>query len=216
MKKLEAAYARANRRLQSWVDRQIEQDAVKVARLYRASRGALMERLAGVYTMYLGDEPSYDRARMTGALQAIDRHVDEVVSDMMGEINTRTALQQADMMSRGTARVGRSLKRTGLTFAELPVGLRDVVDSLETTIVAGGTYADRLFHHSAKLRSELQSQVKQGLLSGEDFDSVRARVMKVFGVDKLSTPKSHAYGSVKHYKNAARLQWNRLMRAHAE
>src|SRR5205823_2916288 len=52
---------------------------------------------------------------------------------------------------------------------------------------------------------------RTALVNGQDFDTLRRNMQRVFGVDKLSEPAGNTYGAVKVYKNEARRQWNLLM-----
>ncbi len=213
-KAMQAAHARATARLHAWVESKIARDAEGLVRLYRAGQAELDDKLRSIYFTYLAEEPTFVRARMTGALGALDAAVDETISEVTRKIYDKTRTDMAAMLAAQSGKAKRTLRALDkvLKLATLVPTAEQVVNALTTDVVVGGTYADRLFHISSKVRGDVTREIRQGLFNRESFDEVRARVHRVFGVDRLRTPKSHSSGSVKIYKNEARRQWNLLMK----
>lgn len=206
------ALDQANRRVHEWLDRRLNHDARDLAQLYRTSREKLVTKMRALYDLYLADEPTYVRARLTGALASVNNAIDLDVQQLTDEVGQRALSHITGTLADQAGVVNRHLgKRVGL-FPDLPISARNVFGDLTTSIVGGGTFYDHLFHASDMFKRDLTTQFRTGLLGGENFNQVRGRVQKLFGVDKLAEPKGAAYGSVKVYKNEARRQWNLLMK----
>lgn len=204
--------AAANDRVREWLERRLETDSLDIARLFRSSRDALVQKIRWIYDSYLGETPTYLAARASGALRRLHDQIEFDVQTLTDEMGQRAVAKVGETMNALPGVVDRRLARlTKLPFRRLPISTQAVLGELTTSVVAGGTFFDRLFHIDRDLKDSLSSSVRTSLLNGETFDELRARVHKAFGVDKLAEPKGTAYGSVKLYKNEARRQWNSLM-----
>ncbi len=215
--KVQDGLERATNRLREWVGHRIDDQALDLARLYRASRETLGGRLRMIYENFLGDEPTLVKARMSPASAALGQAIDTTINDLTLAVGTQAteALQLLNGMSASA--VNKFLTPwTGLPVAELPVSSAWVLQELSTTLTGGGSAFDRFFSVGEELKAKVASDVRRSLLSGESFEDLRARVQTSFGVDTLDEPKFNAYGSVKVYKNEARRQWSLLMGEHAE
>ncbi len=215
--KVQDGLERATNRLREWVGHRIDEQALDLARLYRASRETLGSRLRMIYENFLGDEPTLVKARMSPAAAALGQAIDTTINDLTLAVGTQAteALQLLNGMS--ALAVSKFLTPwTGLPVAELPVSSAWVLQELSTTLTGGGSAFDRFFSVGEELKAKVVSDVRRSLLGGESFEDLRARVQTSFGVDTLDEPKFNAYGSVKVYKNEARRQWNLLMGEHAE
>lgn len=222
---IQKAHERAAERLSAWIDAKLERDSAAMARMYLTSRNELMEKLRTIYATYLADDPSFVRARLAGALPAMDAVIDETMKDLAGKIYTLTRDKYTEMLAtqgpKLTRAVGRfakmkALAQRALRIAEIAPTAENVLNELNTSVVVGGTYVDRLFHITDKIKADVTREIRQGLFNKESFDDVRERVHKVFGVGRLKTPKTHIQGAMKIYKNEARRQWNLLMKAHGK
>ncbi len=209
---VEDALTRATERVRDWLDRRLDDDAMDIARLYRTQRDRLVSRLRIVYDNFLGDEPTFLRARTSGAGIEIDRAISEHVDELARELYENAVGRIQVSLDMQPQVLNRNLSRwLGVEFRELPITTQEVLGELTTSVVGGGTYADRLFHVTDDLKRNIVSNVRQTLLNGEDFETLRDRMLRTFGVDRLAEPAGPAYGSVKIYKNEARRQWNLLM-----
>ncbi len=204
--------AAANERVREWLERRLATDSRDLARLYRHSRDEFAQKIRWIYDAYLGERPTYVAARATGALQRIYSQIDLEVQQLADEVGQRAVASVAEQLNELPEVTNRRLgKLARLDFKALPVTTQQVLGELTTSVVGGGTFFDRLFHVGEGLKTALTGELRTGLLGGETFDQVRDRIHKAFGVDKLAEPTGPAYGSVKHYKNEARRQWNALM-----
>lgn len=208
------ALARAASRLQDWVGFRIDDRAEDLARLYRDSRSVLAERLRYVYDSFLAGEPSVAAARATGADVALKQAIDVTIDELTNQVGAEATTSIQSLLGGQPEAVNRYLGK----YLELPaagaaydLNPRWVLQELSTSVIGGGTYFDRLLNIGENMKSDLTKIVRQGLISGTDFDTIRDRTMTAFGVDKLPEPKFNAYGSVQTYKNEARRQWNLLM-----
>lgn len=207
----------ANDRIHNWIMRRVDADAGDIAKLYLHSRERLMVRLRALYDTYLAEEPSYVKARTTGAIHAINRLIDQDIQQLTDEVGQVAVSNMAGTLGKQYGIVEKALKRyLPGEFADLSVSTKSVFNELTTQLVGGATFYDRIFHVNDELKRELVGGIRQGLINGEDFVQTRKRLHKAFGVDKLRKPGGPAYGSVKTYKNEARRQWNLLMRQQAE
>jgi len=210
---LQQQLAGASARIQEWVTRQLDDNALDIARLFRASREMLVNRVRGIYESYLADDPTFVRARTTAAGAYLNQAIDDTVDKMTDSLGRQAIDHAARMLNFQPRLLDRHLSRyVGLDFSALPPGTQTALGELTTSVVGGGTFFDRLFNVTDNLKQDLVKNVRAGLLGGETFDQVRDRVQKAFGVDKLDEPTGPAYGSVKVYKNEARRQWNLLMK----
>lgn len=213
---LSDAYAKANDRLREWLNRRLDDQSLDIAKLYRVDRNRLLFRIRTVYEQYLRDDPTYVRARLTGATYAIDNAITEQVAELARDLNQNAVGALGVLMDMQPEAVQRHLQRySKLDFKDLPWPSRNVLNELTTGVTGGGTFFDHMSHITDGLKSKITSDVRLSLLNGDTFDDVRDKLMKTFGVDKLAEPKGSAYGSVKVYKNEARRQWNLLMRQQA-
>lgn len=203
--------AKATERIRTWFERKLDQDAREIARLYRTSRDTLVDKIASVYHTHLSNDPTFVKARLTGAGQHLNRIIDDEAEHLSRQIG-QLAVNKMEQM-RHEHRTQTSHHRRDLAT---DVGHTSATHELTTGVVGGGTFYDRLFHITDGMKSAIKSGLRQGLLGGETFEQVRDRIGKVFGVNKLYEPKQSAYGSVKIYKNEARRQWNMLMDKLAE
>jgi 8-oxo-dGTP pyrophosphatase MutT (NUDIX family) len=204
-------------RLRGWFRRRLDDQALDVARLYRTSRDRFTDRLRLVYEQFLGEEPSLQQARLGPAGPAMDAAVAQTVDQLsqeLGQMAVDRLLYLHDAQPRQLNRILGT--RAGMSWAEVPASTQKVLGELTTRVVGGGTFMDRLTHQSEELRHDLYGTLKQGLLNGDDFKTVRDRVHKAFGVETLDEPDGPAYGSVKQYEMAARKSWNDLMTEKAE
>ena len=208
---------KANDRIHDWIMRRVDADAADIAKLYLHSRDKLMVRLRALYDTYLAEEPTYVKARTTGAIHAVNRIIDQDIQQLTDEVGQVAVSNMAGTLGKQYGVVQKALtKHLPEAFLDLPVSTRGVLNELTTQLVGGATFYDRLSHITDGLKRELVGGIRQGLINGEDFVQTRQRLMKAFGVDKLRKPGGPAYGSVKTYKNEARRQWNLLMRQQAE
>ena len=206
------AYSRATDRLREWMNRRLDEHAIDIARLYRADRDRLLFRLRTIYEQYLRDEPTYVRAKMTGANYAIDNAIDTNVADLARELNSNAVGYLTSLSASHSEAVQRHLaSHTELSFQELPYATRNVLNELTTGVVGGGTFFDHMLHATEGLKQKITADVRTSLLQGETFDELRDKMLKTFGVDKLPEPRGAAGSAVKVYKNEARRQWNLLM-----
>jgi SPP1 gp7 family putative phage head morphogenesis protein len=209
---LSDAYRKATERLREWLGRRLDNDSLDIARLYRADRDRLLFRIRTVYETYLKDDPTYVRARATGANLAIDQAIDSHVKNLARELNSNAVENLTGTLNMQPQAVRQHLAPySGMSFKELPWPGRNVLNELTTGVTAGGTFFDHMFHITDGLKDKVTGDVRSALLRGETFEELRDRMMKTFGVDKLAEPKGPAYSSVKIYKNEARKQWNLLM-----
>jgi len=216
-RELQEKLANAAQRVRSWFRTRIDDQALDIARLYKGERDRFAYRLRQVYDAYLAEDPSIFRARTTPAGAAIDQVVAETVNSLTTELGNMAVNHLIDLHGNQPKVVNRLLApTTGLEFAELPPSTQTVMGELTQRVVGGGTFVDRMYNQSELLRNDLYSTLRQGLINGDDFETVRKRVHKVFGVDKLAEPEAATYGSVKIYQNEARRQWNKLMGEKAE
>ncbi len=202
-----AAIRRTTSRVRDWLDRRLDADARNIAQLFRTSRDTLVQRIKMIYTDYLGQEPSYLKARTTGAGAALENSIDTEVDALVNSIGRRSIEALTRMQHEGHA---LHLIPT-FDVRQLPERSRYVFNELTTSVVGGGTYFDRLEHMSEQMKDGLTGDVRQSLLNGETFEDVRNRVMTRFGVDRLPAPQGPAFGATMRYKNEARRQWNLLM-----
>lgn len=211
----QSAVTRATERTRDWIERRLGDETKNIARLYRSSRSALVERLRRIYSDFLSTEldpktkkmvgPSLTQARGGPAYKMLNQAIDEEVGKLTDSV-ARQAVSSLEKTRRGGKQL---LAKTAI--AELPDESRYVLNELTTTTTGGGTFWDRLDHMSDKFKGELTGEIRQGLLNRRTFDEVREKVMTKFGVDKLPAPQGPAYGSVRNYTNEARRQWNLLM-----
>src|SRR3972149_1464740 len=213
----DAALGRANDRVRDCLQRRLDDDALEIAQLYRGQREKLVQKLRVVYDVYLADEPTYIKARTTGAIRQLNATIDDTVSDLPDRIGRRAVDRLQDTLGLQGQQLRRLTGKTiGIEFVDLPVAAQAVLGELTTSVVGGGTFFDHLFNVSDSFKHKLVADVRGGLLGGESFEDVRTRLLRSFGVDKLTDPSGSAYGSVKVYKNEARRQWNLLMGQQAE
>lgn len=209
----EDAAQRAADKVRAWLNRRVDDGALGIARLYRANRDKLLQRIQEIYTRYLGEEPSIVRARQVGATDALDRlvhqHVDDLASEVgRASVDSLTALTaaQPSIINRWIAPV------LGLSdVAELTEPKATVLDELTTAVIGGGTYQDRLTNLSQGLKDDIFGAIRGSLVAGSDFETLQGKLMSLYGIDNLEEPKGNAYGSVNIYGNEARRQWNDLM-----
>lgn len=216
-RELQERLARAAQRVRQWFQSRVDDQALDIARLYQSERSRLTYRLRQVYDAYLADDPSILRARTTPAGLALDQSINETVSSLTNELGTLALTHLVDLHDNHPRVVNRWLSQTtGLPFEELPADTQTVLGELTQRVVGGGTFMDRMFNQSEHLRNDLTGTIRQALINGDDFDTLRKRIHKAFGVDKLAEPEGPAYGSVKIYQNEARREWNLLMGEKAE
>lgn len=225
MPPLQQAYDKAANKLREWFSRRIDDQSLDIARLYRVDRDRLIFRLRTVYEQYLQAEPTYVRAKLTGANFAIERAIDEQVKSLARELDAKAVENLKDLMGTHQQAVRSFLKEelAGVRFQHLPYPTQNVLNELTTGVAGGGTFFDHMFHVTDGLKSKITSTVRSALVNGPERDSkgdikgdwfgdLRSKLLKDFGVDKLAEPKGPAYSSVKVYKNEARRQWNLLQR----
>jgi hypothetical protein len=172
-----------------------------------------VDRIREIYDAYLWDDPTLVKARVSGALPELEMAITESTDSLAASIGRQSVARIAsllDLQPSVIQRAARSFLPT-LGLPALESSESAVLGELTTAVIGGGTYFDRLFHGSRALKTKLAHTVQQGLLSGQDFNTVRSRLHRAFGVDKLVAPQGNAYGSVKAYANEARRQWNVLM-----
>jgi ADP-ribose pyrophosphatase YjhB (NUDIX family) len=202
----------AANRVRNWFDNRIDDQSLDIARLYSSERDRLVYRLRQVYDEYLGDSPTLTRARFGPAGPAIEHSIEDAVQSLANELGRKAVSHLTDTLNIQPAIIERHLGQyVDLPFRQLPQSTQDVLRDLTTDVVGGGTFFDRMMHQTSDFRNDLYSTVRQSLLNGEDFDALRTKVHKAFGVDKLKEPSGPAYGSVKTYRNEALRQWNELM-----
>lgn len=211
------ALAAAADKLRIWFRGRLDDQALDIARLYRASRERFTFRLRQVYDAYLADDPTLARARLGPGAAALNDAVEETAAGLSRELGELAVARLQELHGWQPRVLNRFLSRaSGLEFAELPPSTQAVLGELTTRVVGGGTFLDRVTHQSEEFRQDLYGALRQGLLNGDDFHAVRRRVHRLFGVDKLDEPDGPAYGSVQTYRNAALDQWNRLMGGKAD
>ncbi len=210
---IEQALGKASDRVRDWLTRRLDQDSLDIARLYQSSRDRFVDRIRHIYETYLRDEPTFLRAKIGMGGRELDRVIGETVSSLANDFAEEATGRLRDTLEWSPKVLNRHLSRWATTpFKELPETSRRVMNELTTAVVGGGTFFDRAFHINEELRHSIFGGIRQGLLNGDDFNSVRNKMLKVFGVDRLKEPTGHAYSSVKIYKNEARRQWNLLMK----
>jgi 8-oxo-dGTP pyrophosphatase MutT (NUDIX family) len=222
---LQASYEKAGNRLREWFTRRIENQSLDIARLYRVDRDRLIFRLRTIYERYLQADPTYVRAKISGATHAIDQAIDEHVRSLARELDAKAVDNLKDLMGTHPQAVRSYLKDelAGVQFQHLPYPTQNVLNELTTGVAGGGTFFDHMFHVTDGLKAKITSTIRGALVNGPERDSkgnitgdwfgdMRAKLLKDFGVDKLAEPKGPAYSSVKIYKNEARRQWNLLQR----
>jgi len=202
-------YAVAANKLRKWFRRRLDSDALEIARLYRASRDTLVERLRYIYQNFL-PEPTLVAARSGPSSGYITQAIDETVNRLTTEFGRMAVNKLVEMREFGHPEI-RTAIPAGETLRDLPPQSRYVLNDLTTTVVGGGTFFDRMDHITRDLQRKVEGSIRQSLLNGETFDEVRNRVHVDFGVDRLPAPQGSAYGSVRIYRNEAQRQWNLLM-----
>lgn len=211
------ALAAAADKLRIWFRGRLDDQALDIARLYRASRERFTFRLRQVYDAYLADDPTLARARLGPGAAALNDAVEETAAGLSRELGELAVARLQELHGWQPRVLNRFLSRaSGLEFAELPPSTQAVLGELTTRVVGGGTFLDRVTHQSEEFRQDLYGALRQGLLNGDDFHAVRQRVHRLFGVDTLDEPDGPAYGSVQTYRNEAARQWNLLMGEKAE
>ena len=222
---LQQSYAKAANKLREWFARRIDDQSLDIARLYRVDRDRLLFRLRTVYEQYLAADPTFVRAKVTGANYAIDRAIDEQIRSLARELDAKAVENLKDLMGSHEQAVRSYLKEelAGVRFQHLPYPTQNVLNELTTGVAGGGTFFDHMFHVTDGLKAKIASTVRGALVTGPErdakgnitgdwFGDLRSKLLKDFGVDKLAEPKGPAYSSVKVYKNEARRQWNLLQR----
>jgi ADP-ribose pyrophosphatase YjhB (NUDIX family) len=208
----------ANEHVRDWLNRRLDSDAVDIAKLYQASRDRLTTNLRGIYDTYLSEDPSYVKARSTGAFRQMQAKIDRELDQLTDEVGQRATAKMADMLNQQPdvleRRLARLLKRG--PFFKLPVTTQHVLGELTTSVIGGATFEDRIMAMGDDMKRVVTNDLRRGLINGDDFATLRAKISKTFGVDKLKKPAYNAYGSVKVYKNEARRQWNLLMTQQGE
>jgi 8-oxo-dGTP pyrophosphatase MutT (NUDIX family) len=211
------AIADANDRIREYLNNRLERDATDIARLYKGSRDRLVMHLRGLYDTYLADEPTYVRARITGTLSRFNQAINEEIDTLTDEVGQRAVTRMAELMNEHYSVLDRALgKRLGGLFEKIPISSRSILGELTQSIIGGATFEDRVMHASDMFKRDVFNDLRRGLINGDDFSTIRGKLMKTFGVDKLAKPQYNAYGSVKLYKNEARRQWNLLMKQQGE
>ena len=204
--------SRAANRVRGWLEHRLDQDAVDIARLYRAGRNVLVERLRNAYEVYLADDPTFVRARTTVAAQALDRAIAQSVDELTESIGRQSVDYLSRIMGGQRSAVNRAIGRTfGRSLADLPISTQTVLNELTTSTIGGGTFFDRVFAAGDDLKRQLVGNVRTSLLNGDDFETLRRRVQRTFGVDRLVDPGTSARGVSQAYRNEARREWNALM-----
>src|SRR3990172_3963323 len=213
--KLALRVKRVADQVHDYLNLRLADDSLDIARLYRHHRDQLVMRLQHIYDSYLWDDPTLVKARTSGAATELDLAIHDVVNNLTNSVGRESVDRIARLIDMQPTVVHRAAG-TKLFGPKLPLqalgpSTQSVLGELTTTVVGGGTFFDRLVHGNTQLKQQLARDVQTGLINGQTFDQVRAKVLKSFGVDKMRAPQGSAYGSVKHYQNAARAQWNRLM-----
>jgi hypothetical protein len=208
--------ANANDHVRAYLDARLDQDATEIAKLYASGRDNLVMKLRGLYDAYLSDEPTFVRARASGAWHRMQTVINHDIDTLTDEVGQRATAKMAELLNTQPEHLERRLAKHIGRFSKLPVTAQHVLGELTTSIIGGATFEDRFMHMSAETKAKLVGHLRQGLINGDDFSTIRAKLMKQFGVEKLKKPQGSAYGSVKVYKNEARRQWNLLMKQQAE
>lgn len=222
---LQQSYDKAASKLREWFNRRLETQSLDIARLYRVDRDRFIFRLRTIFEQYLQADPTFVRAKITGATQAIEQAIDSHVRSLAKELDSKAVENLKDLMGTHSQAVRTFLKDelAGIQFQHLPYPTQNVLNELTTGVMGGGTFFDHMFHVTDGLKAKISSTIRGALVQGPERDSkgnikgdwfgdMRAKLLKDFGVDKLAEPKGPAYSSVKVYKNEARRQWNLLQR----
>src|SRR3972149_599664 len=86
-KKQQQALVTAADRVRGWLTNRLDADAVEIATLYRSSRDILIARLRNVYETFLGDDPTFVRARISGAGRALDQAIDQQINQLAQDLS---------------------------------------------------------------------------------------------------------------------------------
>jgi 8-oxo-dGTP pyrophosphatase MutT (NUDIX family) len=203
---------RAANRTRGWFQRRLDAQALDIARLYASQRDRFVYRVGQVYQAYLGDEPTLLRARQGGAGFALDQAISDTTSALGDELGAAARTHLADTLDQTPAQLRRTYGQwANLDFADLPDTTQRVLGELTTAVVGGGTFFDRTFNVTDDLRHTVTRTIRSSLINGDDFSTLRGRLMKAFGVDKLAEPSGPAYGSVRVYRNSASAAFSKLM-----
>jgi len=207
----------ANTHVRTYLNRKLDADAVDIAKVYQGSRDRLLTNLRGIYDTYLAEDPTYVRARSTGAFRQMQARIDRELQMLTDEVGQRATAKMAELLNTQPDILERRLgKILNKSFFKLPVTAQNVLGELTTSVIGGATFEDRILSMSDDMKRVVTNDLRRGLINGDDFNTIRARISKTFGVDKLKKPAYSAYGSVKVYKNEARRQWNLLMKQQAD
>lgn len=189
-------------------------DSLDLVRLYRHHRDEFLIRVQRIYDAFLAKHPTLVQAKGTEAWEALMR----VTNDMGNSLGKDLALASVENLQgmlasqrRAVAPALRSIFGDSTAFVQEPVSVKDVLAEVTTTVQGGSTFTDKVMAMSEDVKQNAWRGIRSGLLNGDDFDTVRQRLSRQFGVDQLAEPKYNAYGSVKTYENVARDLWNRTM-----
>lgn len=207
-----ARLRRAADRTRAWFQRRLDAQAVDIARLYASQRDRFVYRVGQVYQTYLGDEPTLIRARQGGAGFALDQAIADTTSALGDELGATARAHLTDTLDQTPAQLRSNYRQwSDLDFSDLPDTTQRALGELTTTVVGGGTFFDRTFNVTDDLRHTVTRTIRSSLINGDDFSTLRGRLMKAFGVDKLAEPSGPAYGSVRVYRNSAANAFSGLM-----
>lgn len=209
---IDAAQAAADK-VRDWVNTRLDKGARAVATLYKKNRDGLVGKIKQIYDNFLGDDPTLVQARQIGALDTLNRVINEHTNRLADEVGNTSLDLIAGMVEQHPKIVNRFYSPVLGADLDIPTPkpYQTVLGELTTRVVGGGTFFDRLMHVNQGMKDQIFHATRQSLIAGSGFEPLKNNIHRIFGVDDLPEPKSNAYGSINTYENEARRQWNALM-----